>query len=376
LGGLLAFGGFDVPFLREDMRMRLSRRDFLKLAGALGVASTFPVSTLQKALGGTGDPRVIWMQGQSCSGCSISLMNAVTSASCSTCTTVDDLLVNLINLEYHSTLIAAAGELALSGAFGPHPSLNELSAMGDNWLATGTNKLDLSGPSGVPDGQVNLIDFAALCKQGYILVVEGAIPFGSEGKFCDIGGHTTMTDAFSILGQNADLILAVGSCASYGGIPAAGSNPTDARSVTSAMSALGIQKPVVKIPGCPMHPEWFVGTVVKLLAGTFIIPDDLDSQSRPKQLFGDSGDMTQRIHAQCPLKGGGIEDASALGGYGCLENFGCRGKGTWANCPSIKWNGPNDPAKKGVSWCVQSRTPCYGCTESNYPGTNDLVKLG
>ncbi|MEN8128498.1 MAG: twin-arginine translocation signal domain-containing protein, partial [Planctomycetota bacterium] len=248
--------------------MHLSRRDFLKLAGAVGVASTIPIVTLEKALAGTGDPRVIWLQGQSCSGCSVSLMNAVSSSTCPTnCTTVDTLLTDVINLEYHSTLIAAAGELALSGAFGPHPSLNELCTLGDNWLAAGDNKLDLSGPAGAPDGNVNLIDFAALCNQGYILVVEGAIPMGSEGKFCDIGGHTTMKDAFTILGSNADLILAVGSCASFGGIPAAGSNPTGAVSVDSAMTALGISKTLVNIPGCPMHPEWFVQTVVKLLAG-------------------------------------------------------------------------------------------------------------
>ena len=117
--------------------MRLSRRDFLKLAGAVGVASTIPISTIQKALAGTGDPRVIWLQGQSCSGCSVSLMNAVNTSSCTECVTVDTLLTGMINLEYHSTLIAAAGELAISGAFGPHPSLNELCTLGDNWLATG-----------------------------------------------------------------------------------------------------------------------------------------------------------------------------------------------------------------------------------------------
>lgn len=350
--------------------MRLSRRDFLKLAGAVGVASTIPVQMIQKALGGTGDPRVIWLQGQSCSGCSVSLMNAVTSSTCTDCTTVDNLLLNLINLEYHSTLIAAAGELALSGAFGPHPSLNELVNLSDQWLASGENNLDLDGPTGTPDGIVNLIDFAALCRQGYILVVEGAIPMGSEGKFCDIGGDTTMKDAVEILGSNADMVLAVGSCACYGGIPAAGANPTGAVSITSAMSTLGIEKPVIKIPGCPMHPEWFVGTVVKLLAGE---PVELDTQSRPKELFGDPDELSKRVHAQCLFRQN--SEAPSLGGYGCLEDFGCRGKETWANCPSIKWNGPNDPTKIGVNWCVGSRNPCYGCTESSYPGTSDLVSI-
>ena len=363
--------------------MRLSRRDFLKLAGAVGVASTLPVATIQKALGATGDPRVIWLQGQSCSGCSISLLNAVTTSTCAECTTVDDLLINKINLEYHSTLIAAAGEVALSGAFGPHPSLNELCALGNNWLATGSNKLDLNGPAGLPDSTVNLFDFAALCKQGYILVVEGAIPKGSDGLFCDIGGHTMMKDAFDLLGSHADLILAVGSCASFGGIPgtlpkettgqSAQPNPTGAVSVESAMSTLGMSKTLINIPGCPMHPEWFVQTVIKLLAGE---PVPLDANKRPDYLFGDSADSAdqiKRVHAQCPFKGNSAPQAPSLGGYGCLEAFGCRGKYTYANCPTIKWNGP--AGGLGVNWCVESRTPCYGCTEPTYPGPNDLVSI-
>jgi hydrogenase small subunit len=78
--------------------MRLSRRDFLKLAGASGALSALPLDLINKAFGGNGDPRVIWLQGQSCTGCSVSLLNAVKT------TTIDDILLNYINLEYHSTL--------------------------------------------------------------------------------------------------------------------------------------------------------------------------------------------------------------------------------------------------------------------------------
>lgn len=336
--------------------MHLSRRDFLKLAGAVGVASTIPMVTLEKALAGTGDPRVIWLQGQSCSGCSVSLMNCIETV------TVDELLTEKINLEYHSTLIAAAGELALSGAFGPHPSLNELCTLGDNWLATGENKLDLSGPAGTSDGIVNLIDFAALCNQGYILVVEGAIPMGADGVFCDIGGHITMKDAFDTLARKADAILSVGTCASFGGIPAAPGNPTEAVSVTEAMDLLSIPNSggVVKIPGCPIHPEWFVDVVVKLLAGESF---SLDGKQRPAFLFGDAN--SERIHNNCPLRGTG--QATHLGETGCKRNQGCRGEFTWGHCPSHKWN-------NGVSWCIQTLSTCTGCTEPDYPGTNPLFE--
>ncbi len=331
--------------------MRLSRRDFLKLAGAVGIASTIPLRSIQKALAGNGDPRVIWLQGQSCSGCSVSLMNCIET------TTIDQILLNHINLEYHSTLIAAAGDLALSGAFGPHPSVSELTSFADQWLADNPdpNDFDIDGPAGVPDNKINLIDFAALCRQGFILVVEGSIPMGSDGQFCDIGGHTTMKEAFDILARKADAILAVGACACYGGIPAASPNPTGALSVTDAMTALGITNDaVINIPGCPMHPEWFVDTVVKILAGQSI---DTDSKGRPASLFGDAN--SERIHNSCPMKGAG--QATQLGTTGCKRDQGCRGEFTWGNCPSLKWN-------NGVNWCIQTQSTCTGCTEPGYPG--------
>ncbi len=338
--------------------MRLSRREFLKLAGAVGIASTLPIVTLEKALAGNGDPRVIWLQGQSCSGCSVSLMNCIETV------TVDKLLTDHINLEYHSTLIAAAGDLALSGAFGPHPSLNELASFSDQWLAENPdpNDYDISGPAGLPDNKINLIDYAALCNQGYILVVEGAIPMGSEGVFCDIGGHMTMKDAFDTLAQNADAILAVGACACYGGIPGAPGNPTEALSATEAMDQLGIANSagVVKIPGCPMHPEWFVDTVVKLLAGESV---SLDTKHRPAFLFGDAN--SERIHNSCPLKGTG--QAIHLGDTGCKRDLGCRGEFTWGKCPSQKWN-------NGVSWCIQTQSTCTGCTEPDYPGAEPFFE--
>lgn len=338
--------------------MRLSRREFLKLVGAVGAAATLPIVTLEKALAGNGDPRVIWLQGQSCSGCSVSLMNCIET------TTIDDLLVNHINLEYHSTLIAAAGDLALSGAFGPHPSVNELVSFSNQWLDTNPdpNNYDLSGPAGQPDNKINMFDYAALCRQGYLLVVEGAIPMGADGVFCDIGGHITMKDAFDMLARNADAILSVGACACYGGIPGAPGNPTDAVSATEAMDLLGIPNSagVINIPGCPIHPEWFVDVVVKLLTGESF---SLDSKQRPDFLFGDS--QFERIHYDCPMKGTG--QATQLGQSGCKRDLGCRGEYTWGKCPAHKWN-------NGVSWCIQTQSTCTGCTEPDYPGSQAFFK--
>jgi Ni,Fe-hydrogenase I small subunit len=115
--------------------MRLSRREFLQIASAFGITAALPLDLISKALAGKGLPPVIWLQGLSCSGCSISLLNSVNLA------TIDDILVNKINLEYHSTLVAAAGDVV----------------------------------------------FSDMARQGYILVVEGAIPFNEKGKYCYVG---------------------------------------------------------------------------------------------------------------------------------------------------------------------------------------------
>ena len=326
----------------------MSRRQFMKLAAGLGAAATINFTLLEKALAGNGDPRVIWLQGQSCSGCSVSLLNSINI------TTVDDLLVNHINLEYHSTLIAAAGDFALSRATGPHPSPDELSAFGAEWLQSGADlQFDLDG-----NGVVNFIDFAKLAAQGYILVVEGSIPVGADGQFCHVGGEMTMLEAFDRFSENATHILAIGTCAAYGGIPSANPNPTGSLGVRNALDYLGRSKPLVNLPGCPAHPDWFVGTVTYLLTNGQ--PPALDADGRPFSYF------SINVHQQCPLKGASSPRANTLGEYGCLQNLGCKGRQTRADCPLRKWNSAG-PGQNGVNWCIGARTPCHGCTEPTFP---------
>jgi len=266
-------------------------------------------------------------------------------------TTVDDLLINKINLEYHSTLIASAGDLAFEGATGPHPSKAELVGMGDQWLEQQPNLIyDLN-----KDSKVNLIDFSLMASQGYILVVEGAIPTGAAGDYCHIGSNLTMLEAFDILSEKADCIIAIGTCASFGGIAAASPNLTAAKSVSNTLTYLGRTKTVINVPGCPAHPDWFVGTVIKLLSGQTL---SLDSNKRPLDYF------REEIHDDCPYKE--MTKATVLGQGGCLREVGCRGPNTRANCHVLKWNSPAK-STNGVNWCVQSRTPCHGCTEPTFP---------
>lgn len=329
--------------------MRLSRREFFKLVGGLGAASLVSFTKVQEALAGHGDPRVIWLQGQSCSGCSVSLLNSIYY------TTADDLLLNTINLEYHSTLIAAAGDLAWEGVK-LHPNIHELKHFQSQWLKTGENlDFDLNN-----DREVNLLDYAKLCNQGFILVVEGPIPIEANGHYCDVGGKT-MLEAFQILGRDADHIIAVG-CGCYGGIPAAAPNPTGALGAADALQHLGISKPVVNIPGCPVHPDWIVGTLAYLLANGN--PPPLDAQNRPADYYGD--DNNQKIHPNCPRRGNQNPRAQYLGESGCLEDLGCKGKYTFSDCPLRKWNSPAKDTY-GVNWCIGSNNVCIGCVQPDFP---------
>ena len=176
--------------------------------------------------------------------------------------------------------MAAAGDRAMSAATGPRPSLTQLQALCDDWFIQSPGMgIDLNA-----DGKVNFTDYAVLAKSGFILVVEGAIPIGSSGKFCEIGSDMTMIDAMGKFGAAASQIIAVGACASFGGIPAATPNPTQALSVKGALAHLGITKPVINIAGCPIHPDWLVGTISSILVnGT---PGTLDANGRPTAFFG------------------------------------------------------------------------------------------
>ena len=300
--------------------MSITRRDFLKASAAITGALALKASgllELQKAMaagGGAGVP-VIWLQGQSCTGCSVSLLNTIHYM------TIDDLLVNTLDLQYHPTVMAAAGDLAVGAAEGAAP--------------------------------------------GYVLIIEGSIPVGDQGHYCHVwedenGDPVTMETAFDDFRRNAGHILAIGTCASYGGIPAGNPNPTIALGVNGALSYLGVSKKkrptVINIPGCPAHPDWIVGTVAALLAGG--VPE-LDRDGRPVQFFG------EHVHYNCPNRGQGLK-AKKLGEPGCLVGLGCNGQQTHADCPIRKWNA-SEAGEFGVNWCVEAGNPCQGCTEPTFP---------
>ena len=293
--------------------MEINRRDFLKASAAVAAAlglTTSGLIKLQKVMAAEGSQPVVWLQGQGCTGCSTSLLNSIYY------TTIDDLLLNTIDLDYHPTVMAAAGDLAVSAAE------------------------------------------AAYNKGGYVLVVEGAIPTAEGGRYCYLWPGMTALDGVKTFSRKAAFILAVGTCAAYGGIPGGSPNPTRAKGLTEI---LGRNTGVINIPGCPAHPDWIVGTIAHLLAHGE--PPNLDPDGRPRDYY------QNKIHSQCPNRHKYNEQglfAKELSELACLKKLGCSGQHTSADCPIRKWNSPAQ-GEYGVNWCIGARNPCQGCTEPGFP---------
>jgi hydrogenase small subunit len=193
----------------------------------------------------------------------------------------------------------------------------------------------------------------------YLLVVEGAVPVAGGGRFGGVGEkggkHISMADAVLELAAGSLAVVAVGSCASFGGIPATAPNPTGAVSVGELLAEAGTDKPVISIPGCPPHPDWFVGTVVRIMLGGLPAAGELDELGRPQAYFG------KLIHETCPRRADfeAGRFAEKLGEAGCLYELGCKGPVTSADCPTRQWN-------DGTSWCVGANSPCHGCVEPQF----------
>ena len=93
--------------------MKITRREMLKASAAILASRSLIASgavALEQALAGVGNVPVIWLQGNGCNGCSVSLLNSIYY------TTIDDLLLNTIDLKFHPTMMAGAGDLATSAA--------------------------------------------------------------------------------------------------------------------------------------------------------------------------------------------------------------------------------------------------------------------
>ncbi len=300
--------------LGESLRERgVSRRGFLKFCAATASLMALPPSmapTIAAALAQAKRPSVIWLSFQECTGCTESLTR-------SHAPTVEDLILEVISLDYHHTLQAAAGEAA---------ELAREQAMRDH-------------------------------AGEYLVIVDGSIPApdGSDDSlgFSTVAGHSNY-DILMETVEHAAAVIAVGSCATFGGLPGARPNPTGARSVMDLVK----DKPIINISGCPPIPMVITGVLAHYL--TFGRLPELDAYHRPLAFFG------QSIHDRCyrrPFYDKGhfaksFDDEGARLGW-CLYQLGCKGPSTYNACATMRWN-------NGTSWPVEAGHPCLGCSEPRF----------
>jgi len=244
----------------------------------------------------------IWLEVTGCSGNIISLLNSENPG-------LYNILTDMVNLTFNNTIMGAEGDFAF-----------------EKFLET----LDTE----------------------FILLVDGAVSTKENGNYNIVanykGKKITALDAVQMAGGKAKYVVAVGTCASYGGISAAKPNPSESKSVKEVLNC-----PVIKLSGCPCHPDWVVGTLAHLVS--YGVPE-LDDEGRPILFYGVT------IHDTCTRRGffdKGIF-AQKFGDEGCMIKIGCRGPVTKTDCPRRKWNGY-------VNWPIGDNTTCIGCAQPHFP---------
>ena len=173
-----------------------------------------------------------------------------------------------------------------------------------------------------------------------------------------------MLDWVRTLSPKANHVVAVGTCATYGGVTSTGENPADAVGVQYDGNHLGgalggdfksrSGLPVINVAGCPTHPDWVTATLL-LLAEDKLTISDLDGFARPR-FYAD-----HLVHHACP-KNEFYEykaSASQLSEMGCLmENLGCVGTQAVGDCNIRSWNGDGS--------CTRAGYPCINCTAPEF----------
>ena len=287
----------------------ISRRSLLKYTAYLASTLALPPlasRAMADALASTKRQSVIWLSFQECTGCIESLTRSFSP-------TLEDLIVDMISLDYQEALQAASGEAAEEAM---------AKAIEDN-------------------------------KGKFVLVVDGSVSTRDGGVYSTASGKTNL-EVLKEVSAHAAAVLSVGTCAAFGGIPMAKPNPTGAVPVSDIVTHI----PVVNIPGCPPIPEVMAGTVAYFV--TFGKLPELDHLNRPKMFFGDT------IHDRCyrrPFYDKGLfaksfDDEGARNGW-CLYEVGCKGPVAYNACATMKWN-------NGVSFPIQSGHGCLGCSEPNF----------
>lgn len=272
--------------MQESVKKDIEK--IIKQAGAKSLPET-PIKKL----------KVIWLHLSECTGCSESFTRCELLS-------FEDMIFDIIDLDYHETFMASSGFLA------------------DEMLE---------------------------CDEEFVLLVEGAL---SEDGFFTAGANALSSkEHLSHLAKKAKEVFAIGSCSSYGGIQAAKPNPTKSYAINELLD-----RDVVLIPGCPPSDINIIATLVYYACFNEVpkLTDDL----RPAFAYA------KCLHDMCERKvafeSGNFtyefgDDASKNGA--CLFYLGCKGPYTYNNCPKTKFNSK-------TSWPVRAGHGCIACSEKNF----------
>jgi Ni,Fe-hydrogenase I small subunit len=452
------------------VKLNITRRQFLQYctasAAALGLSQT-DLLKLEKALAtpqtGCGSPSlsVIWLSGQACSGCPVSLLNRIvqvaggyydadllnplysalapfpqppvgqgapTDVGCNTfwqdcapeLSVVND-VADLVVGDAVGALVPAITPRAL--AWAPFSA---------GYITVEWNATIMASAGDIPLAHMKTIADTT----PFVLLLDGAVPVGGavggiparpkREKYCyvfdnevndGVGGvkiepslplgPTTVADALRWLGPKAAAAISVGTCASFGGIPAARNTDlanrfkTGAKDLQTFFNREGIATPVVKVPGCPPHPDWLVYPVAYFLIHGSL--PALDFRQRPDKMYGDKAFCSKCAHnlGATRTKGtvasaGPNFEAAFLSDEGCLKAQGCKGEISFGDCPirmknvfddgtANNWcvGGPGNPGGGGThGWwnpvqnIADARHPCQGCIEPGFPDFPEIADAG
>lgn len=300
---------------------QLNRREFLKFSSLMAATLALPgryAATIQTALTAAGRLPLVWLEFQDCTGDTESFLKANQRVNPITRNLTDpglvDLLFDFISVEYHETIMSPAGTQA----------------------------------------ERSLLDAIENHAGEYVAVVEGSIPTANQGVYCTIRGRTALSIAEQVL-PNSRAVIALGSCATDGGLPGAAPNPTGAKGVIDAIPNL---PQFLALPGCPANVVNLVASLVHLI--TFGQLPSRSSSGKPYFAYG------EEIHEECE-RHDHYEDERFVLEWGdeghkqgwCLFKMGCKGPETDHNCSTVKWN-------SGTCWPVAAGHGCVGCASPRF----------
>lgn len=288
----------------------MNRREALKkiynVIIAVGASSFFSFEDLLAMENSQNDkPNIVWLQGASCTGCTLSMTNIEDIP-------FVDFILEFVNLIYHPNI----------------------SLVNDENIPKILNKTKTE------------------LDNNYLLVVEGSIPMELPHAclLADIPFIEWITD----MSKHASACIGVGTCASFGGVTNMKGTFTGASPLRKVLKDQNINKPIMNLPNCPIKPEHFIYTILYYIK--FKKLPKLDSQARPKIFF------SRTVHESCTHYHEFKEDifATQIGENGCLLELGCQGPITKSDCMETGHNG-------NTNNCIKVGHPCIGCASEHFP---------